>query len=725
MTQSIAQIEPVEIPCGIIGEPDRIASDAKRVASRADPSAQDLAGFSVRSRKRNPGHAGPDDAMGGLDIPAMARGAQYRWPADSPNGYWGTGWQPWDKLAGVPGDTKSVFLSYASEDSAAAERIAEALRAAGIEVWLDQSELRGGDAWDTMIRGKIRGCALFVALISTHTRARSEGYFRFEWKLAVDRSYHIASDRPFLLPIVIDETHEADARVPDRFREVQWTHAPGGEAIGELVARVRHMLESAGQMGGEAVPRAETWSDDLPQKSLAVMPFANLSGDPENEYFSDGLAEEILNALSGTEELHVAARSSSFYFKGRATDLQEIARRLRVAHILEGSVRRVANRVRVTAKLVDVRNGFQLWSERYDREMADVFKIQDEITLAIVERLKVRLLAHERLTLPSEGAASLETYNLYLKGRFYWAQRPHGIAKAIEYFKQALVRDPAYARARAGLADCYVTLGSWENGTVPPLEAMAQAQQAATEALQLDSRLVEAHTSLAYRTTHYEWDWDRAEAQFKHAFELNPNYAVCHHWYSHFLTALGRTEESLRASQRCLELDPLDLLTNVHLAWHYQFSRQYEPAIEQCRKTDELHPSAHFFPAYILGLAHEQLGQIDRAVEELQIAVGMSGRITYAAAALGHLYGCYGRTAEARAMYEELSARGKEGYVPAYDFALVCSGLGWKDQALEYLAKAYEERSGWMTYLKVDPRLDALRGDARFHELLRRVRLAS
>jgi adenylate cyclase len=623
----------------------------------------------------------------------------------------------------VPGESKAVFLSYASEDATAAERIAAALRTAGVEVWLDQSELRGGDAWDTMIRGKIRGCALFVALISAHSRVRTEGYFRFEWKLAIDRSYHIASDRPFLLPLAIDATVEADARVPDRFREVQWTYALRGEVSQQFVDRVRRMLESADGVDGAAMPQAASWPGSLPEKSLAVMPFTNIGGDPENEYFSDGLAEEILTALAGIEELHVAARTSSFYFKGRATDLPEVARRLRVAHILEGSVRRVANRVRVTAQLVDVRNGFQLWSERYDREMADVFKIQDEITSAIVKRLRLKLLAKEGLGLPSEEPASLETYNLYLKGRFYWAQRPQGVAKAIEYFKQAIDRDPNYARARAGLADCYVTLGSWENGTVPPLEAMAQAQQAASKALELDSRLVEAHTSLAYRTTHYEWDWERAEAQFKHAFELNPNYAVCHHWYSHFLTALGRTEESLKASKRCLELDPLDLLTNAHLAWHYQFSRQYDEAIEQCWKTNELHPIS-FFPSYVLGLAFEQQGQIDRAVEKFQTAVKMSGGVTYAAAGLGHLYGRAGKITEARAIYEELQARRKHDYVPAYDLALVCAGLGRQDQAFEYLSQAYDERSGWMTYLKADPRLDALRSDARFQELLRRVRLA-
>lgn len=619
------------------------------------------------------------------------------------------------------GESKAVFLSYASEDLAAAERVAAALRAAGIDVWLDKSELRGGDAWDSMIRGKIRGCALFLALISAHTRTRAEGYFRFEWKLAVDRSYHIASDRPFLLPVIVDETREADARVPDRFREVQWTHAPRGDLAQAFVARVRRMLEGTGGTAGQTVPESAQWPASVPDKSLAVMPFANLNHDPENEYFSEGLAEEILTALTEIEELHVAARSSSFYFKGRAIDLQEIARRLRVAHVLEGSVRRVANRVRVTVRLVDVRNGFQLWSERYDREMEDVFAIQDEITSAIVQHLKLKLL-DEKDALVADAPVDLETYNLYLKGRFHWAQRPQGIAKAIEYFKQAIERDPDYARARAGLADCYVSLGAWESGTVPPLEAMPLALQAADKALELDSRLVEAHTSLAYRTTNYEWDWDKAEARFKHAFDLNPNYAVCHHWYSHFLVALGRTEESLRESKRCLELDPLDHITNAHLAWHHLFSRQFEEAVEQCVKTDEMHGET-FIVSYFRGLAQEQLGHVDRAIEALQMAVKIAGNVTYATAGLGHLYGRCGKTAEARAIYDELGARAKQGYVPAYDFAIVCAGLGWKDQAFEYLSKAYEERSGWMTYLRGDARLDPLRGDARLQDLLQRLRL--
>ncbi len=457
--------------------------------------------------------------------------------------------------------------------------------------------------------------------------------------------------------------------------------------------------------------------------SIAVLPFVNRSNDPENGYLCEGLAEELITALTRIKSCLVVARASAFAFRGQDIDVREIGRRLNVDTVLEGSVQRAGDRLRITAQLVDAGNGFHFWSERFDRQMTDVFAIQDEITLAIVKQLKVELLAKERSALLTQKNENLESYNLYLKGRYYWAQRPQGIGKAIEYFQQAITLEPNYARARAGLADCYATLGSWENGTMPPIEAMAKAKEAATKALELDERLAEAHTTLAYRATHHDWDWTSADAQFQHAFELNPNYPVCHHWYSHYLTAVGRTEESLKASKRCLELDPLDLVINIHMAWHYQFARQYEQAIEQCWKTSELHPNS-FWPAYFFGLAYEQQGQVDRAIEELRTAVTMSRDVTFATAALGHLYGTAGKTDEARVVYNELKTRAEQGYVPAYDIALVCTGLGWNEQALEYLARAHQERSGWITYLKVDPRLDPLRADARFVDLLRSVRLA-
>ncbi|HEY2686665.1 MAG TPA: helix-turn-helix domain-containing protein [Steroidobacteraceae bacterium] len=458
--------------------------------------------------------------------------------------------------------------------------------------------------------------------------------------------------------------------------------------------------------------------------SIAVLPFINLSTDADNDYFCEGLAEELINALTQIKSFFVVARASAFSFKGKEADLREIGRRLNVDTILEGSVQKVGNRLRVTAQLVDPSNGFQFWSERFDRQMTDVYDIQDQITLAIVKQLKVKLLAKERLAVLAKKQANLESYNLYLKGRFYWAQRPQGIAKAMEFFQQAIEKDGTSARARAGLADCYATLGSWENGTLPPVDAMSQAKAAATQALALDDRLAEAHTTLAYRTVHYEWDWPSAEAQFQRAFNLNPNYAVCHHWYSHYLTAVGRTEESLQESKRCLELDPLDLVINIHMAWHYHFARQYDEAIEQCWKTSELHPKS-FWPAWFFGLSYEQQGLFDQAEHQLEIAVKMSGDVTFASAALGHLYGIVGKTQQARTIFDELTARATRCYVPAYDMALVCAGLGWKDKAIEHLWRAHQERSGWMTYINVDPRLDLLRSDQPFVDLLQSMRFPS
>jgi TolB-like protein len=515
---------------------------------------------------------------------------------------------------------------------------------------------------------------------------------------------------------------EQNARLPN-LASVQARFLPVLRLKNERIARERllELAELAQQYRADAHVGGEIRTERR-TPSIAVLPFTSIGVFPDHEYLCEGIAEELINALTQIKRFFVVARASAFSFKGKGLDTREIGRQLNIGTILEGSIQKMGDHLRVTTQLVDAGNGFQFWSQRFDRKITDVFDIQDEIALAIVKELRVELLAEERLAVAPKKRESAESYNLYLKGRFYWAQRPQGIAKAIEFFERAIEKDPASARAHAGLADCFATLGSWENGTLPPIDAMRKAHAAANEALALDSSLAEAHTTLAYRTIHHDWDWATAEKQFQSAFRLNPNYAVCHHWYSHFLMATGRVQESLTESQRCLELDPLDLVINVHMAWHFLFARQNEQAIEQCWKTSELHPNS-FWPAWLFGLAYQQQGQIGRAIEELQIAVKMSGDVTFARAALGHLYGSAGKTAEARMILDELTARSDRGFVPSYDIALVCTGLGWKDQAFERLSQAYKERSGWMTYIKIDPRLDPLRMDARFVDLLRRVRL--
>ena len=383
--------------------------------------------------------------------------------------------------------------------------------------------------------------------------------------------------------------------------------------------------------------------------SIVVLPFANVSADPDNEYFCDGLAEELLNALTKLKQLFVVARGSAFSFKGKNLDARVIGRQLDVQVILEGSVKKAGEQLRVSVRLVNAATGFQVWADRYDRRMTDLFALQDEITLAIVAQLKVELLEKERTALLARRHGNLEAYNLYLKGRYYWAQRPQGIGRAIEFFQQAVDTDPQSALARAGLADCYVTLGSWENGTLPPAEAMAKARSAANRALELDPGLAEAHATLAYRTTHHDWDWAAAESQFRCTLELNPNYAVAHHWHSHFLMATGRVAESFAASKRCLELDPLDLVINIHMAWHHQFAHEYEAAVEQCWKTNELHPNS-FWPPYFFGMAYQQLGKFDQGEAAYKQAIEMSGNVTFTSAGLGHLYGISGRAGAARAV---------------------------------------------------------------------------
>jgi serine/threonine-protein kinase len=468
--------------------------------------------------------------------------------------------------------------------------------------------------------------------------------------------------------------------------------------------------------------RLKTQLVSPPAPSIAVLPFVNMSADRDNEYFCDGLAEELINALTKLEQLHVVARTSAFSFKNKEVDVREIGRKLDVIYVLEGSVRRAGDRLRITAQLIDVRDGYHLWSERYDREASDVFAIQDEISLAIVDKLRIRLLGQEKATLLTRYRDNLEAYNLYLKGRYYWDQRPQGLKRAIESFQQAIEKDPDYALAYAGIADCYVTLGSWENGTFPPLEAIPKAKAAAKKAIELDDTLPEAYASLAYATMNYDWDWPSVESGYKHAFNLNPRYATAHHWYSHYLLARGRADESLVESKRCLELDPLDLIINIHLAWHHQFARQYDEALEQCWKVSELYPNS-FWPSFFSALAYEQKGMYGEALAESEKAIKMSGNVTFTTAALGHLYALSGKQAEARKTIAELKELSSKRYVTAYDIAIIYAGLGENDQAFEWLDKALEERSSWLPYLGIEPRIDELRSDPRFKALLERVGL--
>jgi serine/threonine protein kinase/tetratricopeptide (TPR) repeat protein len=457
------------------------------------------------------------------------------------------------------------------------------------------------------------------------------------------------------------------------------------------------------------------------RNSIAVLPFANLSSEAENEYFCDGLAEELLNALAKIADLQVTARSSAFSFKGKAANVSVIGRTLSVRTVLEGSVRKSGNRVRVTAQLINVENGYQLWSERYDREMQDIFEMQDEITLAIVEVLKVKLLREEKpAAVLKRPTKNIEAYQLYLKGRYYlnkWT--PDGFKKSMECFNQAIEIDPNYAHAYTGLADCFSSLGLM---LASPREVFPKAKEALTKALEIDDTLCEAHTSLGIVNLFYDWDWLTAEKETQRAIELNPINPESHFLYCFYLLAMGRHADALAEIKKAQELDPLSLTINLMVGWLLYLAGEYDQAIEQYMKLLEMDPnfsSVHGAFARVY-MKKQMYGE---AIAALQMAHDLSGNSAHLLAVFGHAYAVSGKRKEAQKVLDELIelSLGNEVNIDPADIAIVYSGLGDLDQAFEWLDKAYEYRSANMIWLKVEPVWDNLRSDPRFDDLLRRV----
>jgi len=457
-------------------------------------------------------------------------------------------------------------------------------------------------------------------------------------------------------------------------------------------------------------------------KSIAVLPFENLSHDPDNAYFADGIQEEILTRLSKIADLKVISRTSTQRYKGTPTNLLEIAKQLGVAHILEGTVQKAADQVRVNVQLINAQTDSHLWAEKFDRNLADIFAVESEIATKIADTLQAKLTGSEKQAIAARPTENSEAHQLYLKGRYFLSRRTEeGLKKSVEFFNQAIDKDSGYALAYSGLADSnmYLLKLAFLRG-LSRKESYERAKAAATKALELDDNLAEAHTSLALVKMEYEWEWASSEGEFKRAIQLNPGFAEAHHQYSHYLTAMGRSSESLAESLRALELDPLSLVLNGHLAWHYLYARQYDQAIQQCQKTAELDRN---YPetADFRGLAYEQKGMYREAIAELQMAVNLSGNSPHIKAELGHAYAIAGETTPALDILDELKRESTETHISSYDIAVIYIGLGRKDQALEALENAYQERSEWLRYVKVDPRLDPLRGDPRFEKLANQV----
>jgi TolB-like protein/DNA-binding winged helix-turn-helix (wHTH) protein/Flp pilus assembly protein TadD len=456
-----------------------------------------------------------------------------------------------------------------------------------------------------------------------------------------------------------------------------------------------------------------------PIRSLAVLPLANLSGDPDEEYFVEGMADSLRQSLEGIGALRVISRTSSMYCRGSNKALPEIARQLNADAVVDGSVLRTGKRVRISVELIQTASDTQIWGGSYDRDLKDIFALQAEVAQKIADEIRGTLTAPDRARLARRRTPDTDAYFAYSKGRFFWNKRTEvDLKRAIGYFQQAIEKDPNYALAYDGLADCWLPLGWY--GYMAPSETFPYAKAAVRKALALDDSLAEAHTSLAFVTLYYDRDWANAEREFRRAIELNPNYANGHHWYAEFLSLEGRHREAIAESEHARELDPLSNIINTWVGARYFFARQYDKAIEQYRNSLEMDPG--FVPAHlVLGHALEQKHMYREAIAELERAVSLSGGSPIYIASLAHAYGVAGRRDQARKLFDDLWHLSKQRFVSSYDLALVSLGTGETDRAFALLACAVEERSPRVAFLGVDPRFDALRSDTRFKQLMIRI----
>jgi TolB-like protein/Tfp pilus assembly protein PilF len=448
--------------------------------------------------------------------------------------------------------------------------------------------------------------------------------------------------------------------------------------------------------------------------SIAVLPFVNMSADPENEYFSDGLAEELINALTKISELHVVARTSSFAFKGEKTDIREIGQRLNVDNLLEGSVRKVGNRARITAQLIKVKDGYHLWSERYDRDMEDVFAIQDEIAEKIMEKLKVALDVGGKKP-EEQRPVNFEAYDLYLKGRY--CLNKFEMDKALAYYTQAIEKDPAYALAYASIAEVY-TLLSTGFDILPAKDAMPKAREAAQKALELDPNLAEAYVSLGLVALSYDWDRKSTKEYFEKALELNPNSATAYQWYEFYWTyMMGDLETATAQLERAVELDPLNFLIRIRVGFMDIFGGDQENAINKFEALYDFEPN--YLLLYLsLATAHALKGDYDKAISYGKKMLESGPRAVASVGNMGWFYAMSGNKDKAYEFLAELEERSKKGYVSSFWTALIYSALGELDKSFTWFEKAYDERDGNMIYLTVVPLFNDVRSDPRFKQLL-------
>jgi TolB-like protein/Flp pilus assembly protein TadD len=660
---------------------------------------------------------------------------------------------------------RAVFISYASEDAEAAQKICEAMGAAGIEVWFDKSGLRGGDAWDQSIRKQIRTCALFLPIISHATHDRREGYFRLEWKLAIDRCHLMDANLPFLLPVVIDDTRDDDERMPERFREVQWTRLPGGKTPPVFVEHVQRLLSgdvssatgtvSSGRLPGRSraptswstkrsvpiafafvvaaammayfaihrtwtsKPAASTHSTPTAAASIAVLPLANESGEAAQQYFSDGISEDLITALSQLPGLKVIGRTSAFQFRDRKEDSRSIGAKLGVAHLLEGSVRRSGEMVRVSAELIDTADGSAQWSERYDRPYKDLFALQDEITRAVAGALKTKLLPGKHAAAQSDQPPSgnLEAYNALLQGRFYLARGTEADdRKAIEFLTRAIQLDPRYALAWSDLSYAWSShSGDFLDGAAAQ-EAYGKAREAAGRALALSPDLAAAHNAQGYLLQVADFDWHGAEAQYRRALELAPNDALVKFNLASVLASYGEMEQAIELTRQGLLTEPLRSGGYKELATYFLGLRRLDEAKQAINKAVELQPASEPNRSW-LTIIETRRGNALAALEAAQKEP--PGIFRDMSLAFAQQIGSDRSAADAalRTLIE------KQANNCAYQIAEVYALRNDAKATFEWLERAWNNRDGGIQYLLFDPFILRYKDDPRFAAFCRKVGL--
>lgn len=619
----------------------------------------------------------------------------------------------------------AVFLSYASQDAQAAHKVCEALRGAGIEVWLDQSELRGGDVWDQKIRRQIRECAIFIPIISARTQARLEGYFRLEWRLADQRTHLMAKSRAFLLPVCIDDTLESAAEVPESFLAVQWARLPGGNAPADFIVRLSALLggdlnassqsQSRLATAGPSARSGTATSLQVRQKTIAVLPFEDLSEKKDQEHFADGIAEEILNLLGRVPGLRVIARTSSFGFRGKSGDLRGIGTELGAGFVVEGSVRKSGDRVRISARLIDTNDGVQRWSESYVRDVTDVLRVQEQVATSLVSALHLEVAPDVFANLRAPPA-STEAYEAWMRGghAFYRLDRA-GFQEAITHYRRALELDPSFVACAESLAGAFDLLA--ENQFLPPSQGFEQARAACNLALRIDPMSPLGHGLLGNIHTYYDWDRAAATKEINTALQLGPNDPVVLILAAKERLVVGDWTESLRLLDLAILLDPLQpmLFTTRGLLFQ-RIHHHNSDAKKDFRRALEISPALSWVHSRIAEMFVLE-GNPEAALAELE-QTGPFLRLK-GLALVNHAVKNPSASDAALARFESERAS-----IAPMSIAEVYAFRGQIEEAFEWLERAIAQKEVNTAYIKGNPLLQPLLSDPRYAKCLHKMNLA-